>query len=164
MIDAANIAGACMFILVGYFTAIAATIPILKVRRFGAGLLLFIPYVLIGIAPLYYFDWVQKQSLVGLWAVFTSSLSGLLIGLSLDLAYSLTARFRERTRAIVVGATMQAVTFVVMLVTLKYLYIPASDMAAHVHFFDQKWFFSLPWMIINGAFGGYTAYALTKRV
>ena len=59
---------------------------------------------------------------------------------------------------------MQAVTFVVMLVGLTYLYLPNSSMASHLRFFDQKWLFTLPWILVNGAFGGYTAYALTKRV
>ena len=164
VIDVTGVAGTCMFILAAYFAAITATIPVISVRRLGTGIMVFLPYVLIGFFPLYYFDWKQKASLVGLWAVFASSLSGLLIGACLDFAYLLTKRFGERTQAVVIGMTMQAVTFGVMLVTLKYLYLPASDMAVHVHFFDQRWFFTLPWMAVNGAFGGYTAYALTRKI
>lgn len=163
VIDMTSITGTCMFILVAYFAAIAGTIPVITIRRFGTGILVFIPYVLIGFVPLYYFDWMQKESLVGLWAVFASSLSGILIGAGLDLVAHLTGKSSERMRAIAVGTTMQVMTFIVMLVTLKYLYLPVSDMAAHVHFFDQRWFFTLPWMAVNGAFGGYTAYALTNR-
>jgi len=36
-------------------------------------------------------------------------------------------------------------------------------MASHLRFLDQKWGFTLPWMVVNGAFGGYTVHALVKR-
>jgi len=163
VIDNTGISGTCMFILMPYFAAMAATIPVIKVKRFGTGICTFLPYVLIGFYPLYYFDWVQRPALIGLWAVFAYALSGFVIGAVMDLAYLATGRLPERTRAIVVGAAMQAITFVVTLVGLGCLYTPTSDMAAHVHFFDRGWFFSLPWMVVNGAFGGYTACALKKQ-
>jgi hypothetical protein len=163
-IDNSGVSGTCMFLLMPYFAALAATIPILIVKRFGTGLLTFLPYVLIGFYPLYYFDWLQRPAMVGLWAVFAYALSGFVIGAAMDVAYLAAGRLPERTQAIVVGAAMQAMTFVVTLVGLGYLYTPTSDMAAHVRFFDRQWFFSLPWMVVNGAFGGYTAYAFWKRV
>jgi hypothetical protein len=162
VIDNAGVSGTCMFILIPYFAAIAATIPVLKVRRVGTGILVFVPYTLVGFVPMYIFDWKQNASLVGLWAVFAAALISLFIGASLDLAWALSHKSGEKTRAIAIGATMQAATFVVMFITLKFLYLPASDMAAHVHFFDRQWFFTLPWMALNGAFGGYTAYFLTR--
>jgi hypothetical protein len=55
-------------------------------------------------------------------------------------------------------------TFVVMLVGLSYLYLPNLSMASHLRLLDQKRFFTLPCMLVNGAFGGYTAYALVKQV
>ena len=164
VIDMTAVSGTCMFILMPYFAAMAVTIPILRVKHFGSGVAVFIPYVLIGFFPLYFFDWMQKRSLASLWAVFAYALSGILIGLCLDLANILSARLRERTRAIIIGATAQAVTFAVMLIGLTYLYLPGSSMAGHLHFFNREWFLTLPWMALNGAFGGYTAYALVKRI
>jgi hypothetical protein len=76
----------------------------------------------------------------------------------------LAGRLDERWRAILVGTAAQAVTFVVMLLGLTYLYVWDSSMASHLRFLDQRWFFTLPWVLVNGAFGGYTAYALVKRV
>ncbi len=160
VIDGTGVSGTCMFILVPYLAAIAGTIPVLTIKRFGVGALVYVPYALIGFFPLYYFDWLQSHSLIGLWAVFVWSLTGPLIGVSLDLANLLGGRLNERTRAILIGAVMQAMTFAVMLIGLTYLYTPTSNMASHLHFFDRQWFFTLPWMVVNGGFGGYTAYTL----
>ena len=38
-IDAIGISGACMFILMPYFTALAATYPAIALNRFGTGML-----------------------------------------------------------------------------------------------------------------------------
>jgi hypothetical protein len=62
------------------------------------------------------------------------------------------------------AAVMQAAQFVVALLGLRYLYVPTSSMAGHLYLYSEQWFFTLPWMALNGAFGGYTAYALRKRV
>ena len=164
VIDGSGVSGTCMFILLPYFAAITAVVPAITVNRFGTGMATFLPYVLLGFFPLYYFDWLQSRSLVGLWAVFVYAASGFVIGAGMDLVNEGAGRFSERTRAILLGATMQAVTFAVMLVGLTYLYTPTSNMASHLHFFDRVWYFTLPWMVVNGALGGYTAYALKKRV
>ncbi len=163
VIDYSGVSGTCMFILMPYLSAVPAVIPVLVVRRAGTGMATFLPYVLIGFFPMYVFDWLQRPALIGLWAVFVYAASGLVIGAGMDLVHLLAGRLHERTRAILVGATMQALTFAATLVGLGYLYLPTSDMAAHVRFYDQGWFFSLPWMVLNGALGGYTAYTLRKR-
>jgi hypothetical protein len=153
--------GTCMFILMPYFAAIAATIPVIKVGRIGAGIGAFVPYAVLGFVPLFYFDWLQSHALRGSWAVFVWSATGPLIGLCADLAYRLTARLGERTRAIVVGASAQAVWFAVMLVGLNYLYVDPTAADSHARLFDRSWYFTLPWMALNGAFGGYTAHVLS---
>lgn len=163
VIDYAGVSGTCMFILMPYFAAIATTYPVLALNRFGTGVWVHIPYMVIGFAPLYLFDWLQDGSLVGLWAVFVWCLAGPVIGLAMDLANRLAAKASERTRAIAVGAAMQLATFFIMLVGLTYLYKPTSAMGSHVNFLSKGWPFSLPWLVINGAFGGYTAYALKRR-
>jgi len=155
--------GTCMFVLMPYFAAIAACMPIVKVRRFGAGILTFIPYAVLGFVPLLYFDWLQSRALWGLWAVFVWSATGPIIGLTADLAYLATGRLSQSTRAIVVGATIQAMTFALMLLGLTFLYSDPSAGDSHLRLFDRYWFFTAPWMAVNGAFGGFTAHALANR-
>lgn len=162
VVEMSGASGTCMFILVPYFAALAATYPLLALDRFGVGILVFIPYAVLGFPPLYFFDWLQSRALIGLWAVFVWALSGPFIGLCLDLTNHLGRLLSEKSKAILIGAMMQVVTFFVMLVGLGYLYTPSSSMAGHFHFFSREWYFTLPWMAVNGAFGGYTAYALSK--
>ena len=159
-IDATNISGTCMFILMPYFAAFAVTYPILALGRFGTGFLIYLPYAVLGFFPLYYFDWLGSGALVGLWAVFLFSATGPLTGMFLDLTMLLAARLPVPYRAILLGVVMQALTFVTMLLGLTYLYVPSAAGVGHLHFFSREWFFTLPWMILNGAFGGYTAHAL----
>jgi hypothetical protein len=151
--------GTCMFLLVPYFAALAATLPVLRVGRFGAGLVTYLPYAVLGFAPLFYFDWLQSHALRGLWAVFVWAASGPLIGLCADLAYRLCVRLPERWRGAVVGAVLQAATFAVMLAGLTLLYVDPTGADSHARLFDTHWYFTAPWMIVNGAFGGFTAWA-----
>ena len=152
--------GTCMFVLMPYFAAIAATVPIVRSGRFGAGLVAFIPYAVLGFVPLYVFDWAQSHALRGIWAVFAWSATGPVIGVCADAAYRLTASRSEPVRATVTGAVMQAATFVLMLLGLTLLYMDPSAGDSHARLFDSEWYFTAPWMIANGAFGGYTAHTM----
>ncbi len=163
VIDMLGVSGTCMFVLMPYFAALAVTIPLLQVKRAGAGMAVYIPYGVIGFFPLYLSDWLKDHTLIAGWAAFVFALSGPLIGACLDVVQLLAGRLGERTRAVLLGTVQQAATFVVMLVGLTYLYLPNSSMSSHLRFLDQKWPFTLPWMLLNGALGGYTAYALVKR-
>jgi hypothetical protein len=155
--------GTCMFILMPYFAALAAALPLVQVGRFGAGLATYLPYAVLGFAPLFYFDWLQSHALRGLWAVILWAAAGPLIGLCADLAYRLAARLPERWRAAVAGAVLQAATFATMLLGLTLLYVDPSGADSHTRLFDTYWYFTAPWMIANGAFGGFTAWALARR-
>ena len=155
--------GTCMFILMPYFAALAATMPVLQVGRFGAGIVTYLPYAVLGFAPLFYFDWLQSRALHGLWAVFVWSASGPLIGLCADLAYRLSARLQESWRGAIVGAAVQAATFAVILLGLTQLYVDPTAADSHARLFDPYSYFTAPWMVVNGAFGGFTAWALWRR-
>lgn len=37
-------------------------------------------------------------------------------------------------------------------------------MESHLAYFARGWYFSLPWLVVNGAFAGYTALAMERRV
>jgi len=160
VIELAGVSGTCMFVLVPAFAAMAATYPILRVGRFGTGVLTYVPYAVIGFVPLLVFDWLQDHSLRGLWAVFVWMASSPLIGLCADLAHRLAARLGDRARAMITGAAVQAATFVVMLLGLMYLYVDPSAADSHLRLFDTWYWFTLPWMAVNGAFGGFAAHAL----
>jgi hypothetical protein len=41
----------------------------LLVRRFGVGLMVYLPYAISGLFVEYYMDWVLQRNLVALWAV-----------------------------------------------------------------------------------------------
>ncbi len=157
-----GLAGTCMFILMPGFAALAAVMPILKLDRFGAGLVTYLPYALLGFAPLFYFDWLQSRALVGLWAVFVFSATGPLIGLCADLAYKLSERLEQRWRGAITGAAVQAATFAVMALGLTLLYVDPSGAESHVRLFDTRYYFTAPWMMLNGAMGGVAAWALQR--
>lgn len=163
MIDASGVSGTCMFILMPYFAAIAVVYPLLAANRFGTGILVFLPYAVVGFFPLYYFDYLQSGALLGLWAVFLWAATGPLNGACLDLTMILTARLSSARRAIAAGAVMQAMTFLTVLIGFTYLYHPSAPGIGHLHFFNREWYFTLPWMVLNGAFGGWAAYALFSR-
>jgi hypothetical protein len=163
MIELAGVSGTCMFVLVPAFAAMAATYPILRVGRFGTGVLTYLPYAVIGFVPLLLFDWLQDHSLRGLWAVFVWTVSSPLIGLCADLAFAAAGRMRTRARAAITGATVQAATFVVMLLGLTYLYVDPTAADSHLRLFDTWYWFTLPWMVANGAFGGFAAHELARE-
>jgi hypothetical protein len=154
--------GTCMFILMPYFAALAAVTPVARLRRFGAALGAYVPYTVIGFFPLFFFDWLQTHALIGAWAAVLFALSSLLIGLAAEAVWAVSARLSDRTRSILSGIAIQAATFLVMLLGLKYLYVSSADPAGHLRFFTREWFFTLPWMAVNGAFGGYTAWAMAS--
>jgi len=116
----------------------------------------------LGFAPLFYFDWLQSRALHGLWAVLVWTATGPLIGLCADLTYMLSMRLEERWRGVLVGAVVQAATFAFMLLGLTQLYVDPSGADSHVRLFDTHYYFTAPWMVVNGAFGGFTAWALRR--
>jgi hypothetical protein len=161
LIEMTGVSGTCMFVLMPAFAACAATYPLLRVRRFGTGVLTYAPYAVIGFVPLLVFDWLQDHSLKGLWAVFAWTASSPVIGLCADAAFAATARLGDRSRALVTGAVLQGATFVVMLLGLTYLYVDPTAADSHLRLFDTHYAFMLPWMLANGALGGFAAHALT---
>jgi hypothetical protein len=153
----------CMFVIPAYFTILAITLAIVKTGRFWAGTAAFIPYAVLGFFPEYYFEWMTQQSLKGLWGVFAWCLIGPLVGLLGDLAYRYApATLSPKSRAIVTGAVLGAAIFFTTLFALTTFYVQAS-MDSHLRYFVTGWYFSLPWLVINGGFAGYTAYAMIKK-
>ena len=156
--------GGCMFIIPAYFYALVVILPVLLVRRFGVAAAIYAPAAILGLPMLYYFEWITERHYVGVWAPFVWSLLFVAYGLSADLAYRLLpATVSERWRAILSGAVLGGVTFGLTLLGLTTLYVPSAR-EGHLLFFTNGIYFSLPWMVITSAFGGYTAYAISRNV
>ncbi len=153
----------CMFVIPAYFIVLLVVFPIVKTGRFWAGTAVFLPYAVVGFFPTYYFEWMTGHSLKGLWGVFAWCLIGPLVGLLGDLAYRfLPPTLSEKRRAIITGAVIGAAVFFTTLFALTQFYVVTS-MESHLRYFTQGWYFSLPWLVINGGFAGYTAYAMTSK-
>jgi hypothetical protein len=100
--------------------------------------------------------------LKGFWGVFAWCLIGPLVGLLGDLAYRyLPKSFSEQRRAIAVGIVIGIAIYATTLVALATFYNTAS-MVGHLRYFASGWYFSLPWLAVNGGFAGYTASALVN--
>jgi hypothetical protein len=155
--------GGCMFIIPAYFMVLPVALSILLLRRVGAGAAVFLPYAVLGFPPTYYFEWHQSQALLGMWGVFAWCLIGPLVGLAGDLAYRFLPRsLHERWRAAATGAVLGTAIYLTTFLALATLY-GQPDLNAHYRFFAEGALFSLPWLVVNGAFAGYTAYALAGR-
>ena len=69
------------------------------------------------------------------------------------------ATWRRKLQGIIIGVVLVIVHFLVMLAALAFLYVdPVPGLEHYLHALG----FSIPWLIMNGAFGGYTAYALSQ--
>lgn len=50
-----------------------------------------------------------------------------------------------------------------ILLGLTQLYVDPTAADSHARLFDTYYYFTAPWMVVNGAFGGFTAWALWRR-
>jgi hypothetical protein len=158
--------GSCMFVLLAYFTALVVILPVLLIRRFGVGAAVYLPYMLLGVGFDYYFEWVVQRTLLSPWYALVWSLLGPATGLLVDVAYRLLpTRLHDHWKAAALGIVLALGTFFLTRWGLMSFYVQGSSASAgHMPFFQEKAIFSLPWMVINGAFGGYTAYALARKI
>ena len=73
--------------MIGYFLAILVILPILLIRRFGTGLIIFIPYAVTGFFVELYYEWYSSHALISPWGAVGWCIAGLMIGLSADLVF-----------------------------------------------------------------------------
>ena len=146
---------------ISYFSSLLVILPLLLTKRFGTASAIFLPYVIIGFPVNYYFEWVAERTWVAPWAGLGWSVAFLLTGLSADLAFRyLPSKLTYAWRSALSGAIMGFVSFIVTVAALELVYVGPLPMDTGS--FVGIAYFGLPWMIINSAFGGYTAYALVK--
>jgi hypothetical protein len=148
--------------ILSFYITLLVILPILLIRRFGVGLAIYLPYAVTGFFIDYYFDWVVFRILVSPWGALGWCVIGLLIGLSADLAYRyLPHRMSERWRAILTGVVMGVVNFFLVVVALTFFYI---DRPTGPGSFLGIAYYALPLMLLNSGFGGYAAYAISKKI
>ena len=152
--------------MIGYFVAIIVILPILIFKNFGIGILIFLPYAIIGFFVEYYYEWLSVQSLKGVWAVFVWSIIGLLIGLSADITYKyLPKKISLKLKSIIMGIIIAIANFVLTFIVLRFCYkIPLPVSPVEPGSFLGVAYFGLPWLIANSGFGGFTAYAINKEL
>ncbi len=154
----------CQFVVPAYFMALPVMLSILTLRRFGAGTVVFLPYTIIGFFTVYYMDHLTLKNMLNVWGAVSWSLGGLLTGLAADFAFRfIPPRIPELWRAIFVGGIVGLGIYLTPLITMTFFYVPQpSD--SHYYLFTTRIVYSLSWLLVNGGFAGYTAYAIRKRV
>ena len=158
-----KVGGVGMFYIyiMAYFLVLVVVLPVVRIRRFGVGVAVYLPYAIIGLFVEYYFEWFVNPVLVSPWAVVGWCAFGLATGLSADLSYRfLPLRLSERLRSITTGLVVGSVTFVLTLVALTFFYVePQSGPGS----FLGIAYYALPFLLISSGFGGYTAYAVSQE-
>lgn len=148
-----------------YFNALVVVLPILLIRRFGVGTAVYLPWAVSGLFVEYYLEYVLNPVLRSPWAVVGWGVFGLLVGFSADLVFKfLPESLLLRRRAILTAIGMGLANFLLVLIAVTYFYkpVPVSDPSALTYLSVAPW--SLPWLVVNSAFGGYSAYALFREM
>ncbi len=149
--------------VMAYFIALVVVLPILIIRRFWVGTAVYLLYAVSGLFVEYYMEWVLVRNLVALWAVVGWCVLGLATGFCADLAYRfLPARLSEKWRAILTGLVVGVATFLSVAVALSFFYI--GDKTIHPGSYLGVAYYGVPFMLVSSGFGGYTAYAISRRV
>jgi len=149
--------------VMAYFIALVVVLPILVIRRFWVGMSVYLLYALSGLYLEYHFELVVEQNLIGFWGVIGWCVLGLAIGLSADLTYRyLPSRFSEKWRAILTGLTVGIASFVAVTIAISFFYVE-KELIYSANYLSIA-YYGVPFMLVSSGFGGYTAYAISKRV
>jgi len=144
-----------------YLFALVVVLPILVIRRFGVGVLVYLPYAILGLGVEFYMESVATQALVGPIAVVGWCVIGLLIGLCADLAHRfLPTSLSDGARGTLIGMVQGGATFGLMLLALSYFYV--SRQTGPGSYLGQAWY-GVPWLLLNSGLGGYTASLMARR-
>jgi hypothetical protein len=147
--------------VVSYFNALIVILPILLIRRFGVGTAVYLPYAVVGFFVEYYMELMRQPVLVNIWAVIGWCVFGLVTGLCADAAFHFL-QVKERWRAMLMGIVIGSVNFLLTLLALTFFYV--SPLQVGPGSFIGMAYFGVPWLLINSAFGGYTAYAISRNI
>lgn len=149
--------------VMAYFIALVVVLPILVIKRFWVGMAVYALYALSGLYLEYYFELVVEQNLIGFWGVVGWCVLGLATGLCADLAYRfLPSRLSEKWRAILTGLTIGVATFAAVAIAISFFYVE-KELVYPANYLTVA-YYGVPFMLVSSGFGGYTAYAISRRV
>ena len=148
--------------MISYFSSLIVVYAILKSKKFGMGLFLWLPYAVIGFFVEAYFE---LEFLISIWGVVGYCAFGLLTGLSADISYKFLKEktsFNERIIAGLTGVIMSLTYFITIIIAIGFFYKAGWGAGSFTDpgSFLGVAYFSFPWMIINAFFGGFTAYSI----
>lgn len=153
-------AGVCWVYVMSYFIAFLVVLAVRRVDRFGTGIAVFLPYAIPGFFIEYSLEYVLSPNLIAPWAAAVWAGNGLIAGLVADLNQRwLPKSLGDARRAIACGVATVIAYWALTLLTLAFLYVNPAPGVAH---FLNGIAFTLPWLVVSGAFGGYTAYTLSR--
>lgn len=160
MLMEANDAG-CMYVTPAFFIVLTIVYPAARLRRFGAATAVFLLYATVGSYIEYQMQWVAERQLASPWGALAWGMLGVLVGLVADSVFRLLpAGTSPGWRGVITGSATGLALFVTTYVAMTTLYASPASQQTHFVFFSTRAIFSLPWMLLNGAFAGYCAMAL----
>ena len=155
----------CMYVTPAFFMVLVVVYPAARLRHFGAATAVFLLYATIGSFIEYQMQWVVERQLASPWGALAWGLLGLLVGLCIDLTFRfIPASVPPPWRGAIAGAVAGLAFFASTYVAMTTLYASPASQQTHFVFFSSRVPFTLPWMLLNGAFGGYCAWALAEGV
>ncbi len=153
--------GVCFVYVISYFLSFAVVLAIRRLGVFGTGLAVFLPYAILGVFVEYWMDYVVTPSLIAPWAAVIWSVNGPLAGLCADLAHRFLPRsIKDQYRSALIGMITVFAYFLLTLPTLAFLYNDPAPGLAH---YLNGIYITLPWLLVSGCFGGYAAYAMSRK-
>jgi len=160
MFELAVTRGVCFVYIISYFMALVVVVAIRRVGWRWTGVAVFLPYAILGLPAVYMFEVVAEPTLIAPWAAVLSSLTGPMVGLTGDLAHRFLPRnMREDLRSAIIGLLTNLGFFTFYLLMLAFLYRDPAPGLAH---YLNGVYLTLPWLLVNGVLGGYTAYKMTE--
>jgi hypothetical protein len=147
--------------MLGFLNALVVLVPVFRLGFVGAGVLVYTLWALAGLPTEYWYEWVLNRSLRGVWAVAAWCAAGPLNGLAADLAHRFLPRsLAPGLRAALTGAVLGLACYLTTLAALAFLYVVPLDTGPGA--FAGLTYFGLPWLVVNSALGGFTAWALQR--
>ncbi|MBD3196622.1 MAG: hypothetical protein GF317_16320 [Candidatus Lokiarchaeota archaeon] len=152
--------------MISLFTSFISVYLVLKTEAFGIGLLLWVPYAVIGFFVEAYFELILNNSLINIWCVFGYSIFGILTGLSTDLSFRILDKktnLRKSLVASLTGVFQSLVYFGLIIVALGFFYKNGWSAGSFTDpgTFLGNAYFGLPWMVIHALIGGFVAYSIS---